>query len=418
MRDSDVIVAGAGMAGLLTALALARRGVEVVLVEPSRVGAGQSGQSHGYLHQGYAYGPDEPRLPALLGGAREYWQGLLARIPPVTAGSTIAFSDRDAVRRAEQYWRDSGLEVRRRSTPGWLTGAAVACYRSAEPTYNIGDILRGLGAQTVSSGIETRPGTVERVEECGDGVSATITEPDGGTAIVRARTAVLAAGAGTPGLLARSGLPAVVQLRKAFMLVLRGRLPAVSVLFPEREEHGLFLASRIGQDGRATWLVSDFQSFDSGGRDPGQLAGWWARRVLLTLGRVVDSATLARVEAVSGYPATKSGLLPSSGTVAHEFGIELLGGRAIVAGPAKLTLAPLAARDAVRTVATRLGLRSDDAGWDPITLVPPDRSPVRETWETPAAALNHPDLLGELPDIGTLSRLYHQRPPGSPNVQP
>jgi glycine/D-amino acid oxidase-like deaminating enzyme len=417
VRDSDVIVAGAGMAGLLTALALARRGVEVVLVEPSRVGAGQSGQSHGYLHQGYAYGPDEPRLPALLGGAREYWRGLLARIPPVTAGSTIAFSDRDAVRRAEQYWRDSGLEVRPRTTPEWLTGAAVACYRSAEPTYNIGDILRGLGAQTVSSGIETRPGTVERVEECGDGVSATITEPDGGTAIVRARTAVLAAGAGTPGLLARSGLPAVVQLRKAFMLVLRGRLPAVSVLFPEREEHGLFLASRIGRDGRATWLVSDFQSFDSGGGDPGQLAGWWARRVLLTLGRVVNSATLARVEAVSGYPATKSGLLPSSGTVAHEFGIELLGGRAIVAGPAKLTLAPLAARDAVRTVAARLGLRSDDDGWDPITLVPPDRSPVRETWETPAAALDHPDLLGELPDIGTLSQLY-QPPPGSPNVKP
>ncbi|MEU8709163.1 FAD-dependent oxidoreductase [Streptomyces sp. NPDC048565] len=408
MRDGDVIVAGAGMAGLLTALALARRGVHVVLVEPSRVGAGQSGQSHGYLHQGYAYGPDEPRLPALLGSAREHWHGLLARIPPVTAGSTIAFCDPAAVRRAERYWRDSGLAVCPRTTPGWLTGAPVACFGSAEPTYNVGDILRGLGAQAGSAGIEARPGAVERIEASGDGISARITEPDGGTAIVRARTAVLAAGAGTPGLLARSGLPAAVQLRTAFMLVLRGRLPAVSVLFPEREEHGLFLASRAGDDGRATWLVSDFQSFDSGGRDPGQLAGWWARRVLLTLGRVVDPAMLARVDAVSGYPATKSGLLPSSGTVAHEFGIELLGGRAVVASPSKLTLAPLAALHAVGTVAARLGLRTEDAGWDPITPVAPERSPAREAWETPMATLNDPDLLGEQPGIGTLSELYHR----------
>jgi len=408
MRDGDVIVAGAGMAGLLTALALARRGAHVVLVEPSRVGTGQSGQSHGYLHRGYAYGPDEPRLPALLGSARKHWQGLLARIPPVTAGSTIAFSDPDAVRRAERYWRDSGLAVRPRTTPEWLTEAPVACFDSAEPTYNVGVVLRGLWAQACSAGIEVRPGAVERIEASGDGVRARITEPDGGTAVVRARSAVLAAGAGTPGLLARSGLPAAVQLRKAFMLVLRGRLPAVSAVFPEREEHGLFLASRVGDDGLATWLVSDFQSFDSGGCDPGQLAGWWARRVLLTLRRVVNATVLARVDAVSGYPATKSGLLPSSGTVAHEFGIELLDGRVVVAGPSKLTLAPLAARHAASTVATRLGLRSDDGGWDPITPVPPDRSPARETWETSMAALDHPDLLGRLPDIGTLSELYHR----------
>ncbi|MEU8348736.1 MULTISPECIES: FAD-dependent oxidoreductase [unclassified Streptomyces] len=408
MPDADVIVAGAGMAGLLTALALARRGAHVVLVESRRVGAGQSGQSHGYLHQGYAYGPDEPRLPALLGSAREHWLGLLARIPPVTAGSTIAFCDPAAVRRAERYWRDSGLAVSPRTTPEWLTGTPVACFGSTEPTYNVGDILRGLGAQAGAAGIETRPGVVERIEESGNGVSARITEPYGRTALVRARAVVLAAGAGTPELLARCGLPAAVQLRKAFMLLLRGRLPVVSVLFPERRAHGLFLASRVGDDGRTTWLVSDFQSFDSGGRDPGQLAGWWAHRVLLTLRRVVDAAMLARVDAVSGYSASKSGLLPRSGTVAHEFGIELLDGRVVVASPSKLTLAPLAARHAVRTVAARLGLRTDDDGWDPVTPLPPHRSPARETWETPRTALDRPDLLGELPGIGTLSELYHR----------
>ena len=407
MRDGDVIVAGAGMAGLLTALTLARRGVHVVLVEPARVGAGQSGQSHGYLHRGYAYGPDEPRLPALLASARKHWHGLLAHIPPVTADSVIAFSNPAAVRRAQRYWRDSELAVRPRPAPGWLTGIPLACFGSAEPTYNVGDLLRGLGAQAEAAGIEVRSGTVERIGESGDGIVAAVTGPDG-AGVVRARAAVLAAGAGTPGVLARSGLPAAVQLRSAFMLVLRGRLPAVSVLFPEREEHGLFLASRVGRDGRGTWLVSDFQSFHPGGRDPGQLAGWWARRMLLTLRRVVDAAVLAGVDAVSGYSATKSGLLPRSGTVAHEFGAELLDGRVVVATPSKLTLAPLAARSAARVVAARLGLRPDDGGWEPINPVPLDRACAREAWETPLAALDRPGLLAEVPDIGALSALYRR----------
>jgi glycine/D-amino acid oxidase-like deaminating enzyme len=407
MSDHDVIVAGAGVVGLLTAVTLARCGAHVVLVEPSRVGAGQSGHSHGYLHLGYAYGPEEPLLPALLGRARKHWQELLAQIRPVTANSTIAFFEPDATRRAERYWRDSGLAVCPRSTPGWLTGTPAACFASTEPTYNIGDILRGLWAQAAAAGVEVRPGTVESAEECGDGIRAGITEPDGGSVAVHARTAVLAAGAGTPGLLARSGLPAAVQVRKAFMLVLRGQLPAISALFPEREEHGLFLACRVGGDGRVTWLVSDFQSFDGGGRDSCQLAGWWARRALLTLGRLVAPEVLARVDAVSGYSATKSGLLPSSGTVAHNLGVALYDGRAVVASPSKLTLAPLAVQHAVRIVAARLGLRSDGAR-DPITPVTLDDSPAREAWETPMAVLDHPYLLGELPDIATLSRLCRQ----------
>ncbi|WP_081680743.1 FAD-binding oxidoreductase [Cellulomonas sp. URHD0024] len=408
MRDADVIVAGAGVAGLLTSLALARRGAHVLLVEPSRLGAGQSGQSHGYLHHGYAYGPNEPNLPALLSSACRQWQGLLERVAPVTTHSTIAFSDLAAVRRAERYWRDSGLPVCPQVSPPWLSRTEVTCFDSAEPTYNVGEILRGLGAQASAAGIEVRRGTVESVEELGLGIRARVTGMDGDTSIVRARTAVLAAGAGAPGLLVRSRLPSAIQLRRALMLVLRGRLPAVSAVFRGQEEHGLFLASRLDEDGQATWLISDFHSFDSGHSDHGQLSGWWARRVLLTLRRVVDAAILARVDSVSGYTATKSGLLPTSGTVAHEFGIELLDRRVVVASPSKLTLAPLAARHAAGVVAARMGLRADTDGWEPINPVETDQSPARESWETPMSTLNGPDLLGELPGIGRLSELYRR----------
>jgi glycine/D-amino acid oxidase-like deaminating enzyme len=405
MRRHDVVVAGAGMAGLLTALALARRGAGVLVVERSGIGGGQSGQSHGYLHRGYAYGPDEPRLPPLFRRAGEHWSGLLAALSPATATSTVAFTDPAAVRRAERFWRDAGLDVLPRPTPGWLTRETIACFTSAEPTYHIGAVLHGLWTQARAAGVEFLDGVADRVAATPYGIDLRVIEPDGTVTGVAARTTVIAAGAGAPRLLARSRLPAVVQLRRAFMLVLRGELPAVSAVFPEPARHGLFLASRGVGPGPATWLASDFHSFDSGdGSGSGQLAGWWARRMLLTLRRVIDPAVLSGIRAVAGYPAVKSGLAPVSGTVAHEFGVDLFDGRAVVSSPAKLTLAPLAAQHAVTTVGGALGMPAAELGWEP---VPPMADvPAVENWERPLATLDRPDLLGEIPDIGALSALY------------
>ena len=49
---ADVCVVGGGYAGLSTALHLARRGVEVVLLEQSRLGWGASGRHGGQVHVG------------------------------------------------------------------------------------------------------------------------------------------------------------------------------------------------------------------------------------------------------------------------------------------------------------------------------------------------------------------------------
>ncbi|BCJ45982.1 hypothetical protein GCM10010168_49300 [Actinoplanes ianthinogenes] len=400
------MVAGAGIAGLLTALALARRGAEVLVVERSRVGAGQSGQSHGYLHQGYAYGPEEPRLPPLFRRAGDHWRGLLAAVTPVTAGSTAAFANPVAVGRAERFWRESGLDVTPQPRPGWLSPASAACFATTERTFHIGAVLHGLATQARAAGVTFVPGVADRVRDTAYGTRLQVIEPDGVVTALPARTTVIAAGSGAQRLLTRSRLPAVVQLRRAFMLVLRGRLPAVSAVFPEPARHGLFLASRGGGEADdTTWLVSDFHSFDSAEAESGQLAGWWARRLLLTLRQVVDAGVLSRVATISGYAATKSGLTPISGTVAHEFGVDLFDGRAVVTSPAKLTLAPLAAQHAVRTIGSGLGMSPGEIGWDP--LPPAADVPAVENWELPLTTLDRPDLLGELPDIGALSNLYH-----------
>jgi gamma-glutamylputrescine oxidase len=71
---ADVCVIGGGYAGLATALHLARRGVEVVLLEQSRLGWGASGRNGGQLHVGMRR--DQHWLEARLGrdDARRLWE--------------------------------------------------------------------------------------------------------------------------------------------------------------------------------------------------------------------------------------------------------------------------------------------------------------------------------------------------------
>lgn len=52
---TDVLIAGAGAAGILLAAELTGNGFHCTIVEPTGIAAQQSGHSHGYLHKGYIY---------------------------------------------------------------------------------------------------------------------------------------------------------------------------------------------------------------------------------------------------------------------------------------------------------------------------------------------------------------------------
>lgn len=72
--DCETVVVGGGLAGLWTALELARRGREVAVVEAGRIGAGASGANAGVVTPGYA---EEPAVIAGRVGdrhARALWQ--------------------------------------------------------------------------------------------------------------------------------------------------------------------------------------------------------------------------------------------------------------------------------------------------------------------------------------------------------
>ena len=54
--DCEACVIGGGLAGIATALGLAERGRDVVLLEANRVGWGASGRNGGFLSAGYSLG--------------------------------------------------------------------------------------------------------------------------------------------------------------------------------------------------------------------------------------------------------------------------------------------------------------------------------------------------------------------------
>jgi gamma-glutamylputrescine oxidase len=57
--EADVCVVGAGLAGLTTALELARRGKQVVLLEGRLIGSGASGRNGGFVSNGFAQGIED-----------------------------------------------------------------------------------------------------------------------------------------------------------------------------------------------------------------------------------------------------------------------------------------------------------------------------------------------------------------------
>ena len=68
--DAEVCVIGGGLAGLTTALELARRGASVVLIEAKRIAWAASGRNGGFVSNGFALGMDKVKAKTGIEGAR------------------------------------------------------------------------------------------------------------------------------------------------------------------------------------------------------------------------------------------------------------------------------------------------------------------------------------------------------------
>jgi gamma-glutamylputrescine oxidase len=133
----DVAVVGAGLTGLSAALHLARRGVDVVVLDAERVGAGASGRTGAIALEGTAAGP--------LDGADDCL-GTLARI--------VVEAEIACDLELGGCWELDHLPVGGAGIPLWRDGDQVLAVGRTEPggTVDAGALLRGLADAASTAG--------------------------------------------------------------------------------------------------------------------------------------------------------------------------------------------------------------------------------------------------------------------------
>lgn len=175
MLEFDVVIVGAGVAGLWTACRLAARGVSVLVLEQRAMGGGQTIASQGIIHGGikYALTGQASRASAAIAQMPEQWSaclqgrgdidlratrtlspcqylwttpGVISRIAGLGASKAI----RTPVERVDPDDRPPLL----RDAPRGVAGlGAVDVYKVAEPVLDAHSTITALVAQAASRGV-------------------------------------------------------------------------------------------------------------------------------------------------------------------------------------------------------------------------------------------------------------------------
>ena len=187
MREADTAVVGAGVVGCAVALALARRGAAVALLEAqAEPGLAASGTNSGVLHTGFDSAPGQLETELILRSARLRNPVLDALgVPVLRCGALLrplSSGDRGAV---EELARNA----ERNGVPAWVEGGALRV--PGEAVTDPVAFTSGLAAAAVRHGAQLRTGfRVVGVRRESDGLALAA---EGGSR-VRCRVAVNCAG--------------------------------------------------------------------------------------------------------------------------------------------------------------------------------------------------------------------------------
>jgi glycine/D-amino acid oxidase-like deaminating enzyme len=201
-READVVVVGGGIVGCAAAYYVARRGVQVVLLEKGEIAGEQSGRNWGFVRQ---QGRDPLEVPLMVESNR-IWRGLEqeleADIEWVQGGNLALAPTPDRMGPLEQWMqtaREFGLDTRlvrgpeiATLIPGiqgtWVGGMYTASDGHAEPA----KATQAFARAAARHGAKLHPGcAVEAVETRSGEVSAVVTE----RGLIRTTRAICAAGA-------------------------------------------------------------------------------------------------------------------------------------------------------------------------------------------------------------------------------
>ena len=183
--SADVVVIGAGIAGISTAIELAERGLQVVVLEKGEVAAEQSSRNWGWVRQ---MGRDPREIPLILESLR-LWHGMKERVGAETGfrqcGIAYVASSEAELAKYENWRRDHavahGIDAKLLSSaqvaellPGCTTKWTGALYTAtdcrAEPFIAVPAMARAaqkLGIKIFTNcaarGLETKAGAVSSV---------------------------------------------------------------------------------------------------------------------------------------------------------------------------------------------------------------------------------------------------------------
>jgi glycine/D-amino acid oxidase-like deaminating enzyme len=343
MDAGDTLIVGAGVAGLLTAVELKRRGEGVTVIDSTGVGAGQSGHHHGLVHHGTLYVGSSDSLISALAEGREGWSEWLEEISPTADRAILPIWDPFKVNQAVEWWQRFGLSFEQVAQPSWIRGTPTV-FGTNEATYDFTSVLRRICDQELPGATMCAGAT--RLEQKNGRVTGVIVQlPGGQKARLIARKYVLAAGCGLASLLADSGILRLrLTMRTSFMMVLDApSLPSSTMMAIEPELGGLFTGARYGKDG-IRWLVGDHLSI-GGSAATESLGAAWLHATIELLDRTTRLLDEAGVR-VGMYMAPKAELRDDPASLSP-YAVETYGlANAIVITPTKLTLAPALARRA------------------------------------------------------------------------
>lgn len=258
---ADVVVIGGGIAGVTTALYLARDGLSVVLCEKGLVAAEQSSRNWGWVR---AQGRDEAEIPVML-TARRLWQGLAQELGDVlglaTCGVSYLARDDATLARYEKWLpvaQRHGLDSRilgradlARAMPhraGWAGALQTPSDMRAEPATAVPAIAR-LAAR---DGVVIREHCAVRALDIQAGRVAGVVTEHGK---IRADRVLLAGGAWSGLFAANAGLHlpqlsvrATVAATRPLPEIWAGAATDPDLAFRRRADGGYTLAPGTGHD--------------------------------------------------------------------------------------------------------------------------------------------------------------------------